>query len=269
MAKLPHVDMLASQNWFCSARHEIARRNSLSTEDDRYKLPQLAVLVPPAVVAGVRRVLPIAPALTPDAQAHAGQRVATACRDLGAALLALVQALAARQPVACALDGVLDARVHLIVHRPVTSPAAGYVSPPSRGFQTTPDHDTPQASLWRQMADIDLSGLTIDQLAELVGKAQSEMASREKQRCKDLRSEIERRLAEDGYKLGDIFPELGSGAASGRQRRKRPAKSRNPQSPEDTWSGIGRSPKWVQAILAEWGIDMAAFKGIPMYQIHA
>ena len=151
MAKLPRVDMLASRNWFCSARHEIARRNSLSTEDDRYKLPQLAVLVPPAVVAGVRRVLPIAPALTPDAQAHAGQRVATACRDLGAALLALVQALAARQPVACALDGVLDARVDLIVHGPVTSPAAGHVSPPSRGFQTTPDHDTPRASLWRQM----------------------------------------------------------------------------------------------------------------------
>ena len=110
MAKLPRVDMLASRNWFCWARHKIARRNSLSTEDDRYKLPQLAVLVPPAVVAGVRRVLPIAPALTPDAQAHAGQRVATACRDLGAALLALVQALAARQPVACALDGVTNNR---------------------------------------------------------------------------------------------------------------------------------------------------------------
>ena len=58
------------------------------------------------------------------------------------------------------------------------------------------------------LADIDLSGLNIDQLAELVGKAQTEMASREKQRRKDLRSELERRLAADGYKLGDIFPEL-------------------------------------------------------------
>ena len=29
------------------------------------------------------------------------------------------------------------------------------------------------------------------------------------------------------------------------------------------------TPKWVQAILAERGIDIAAFKGIPMYQIHA
>ena len=33
--------------------------------------------------------------------------------------------------------------------------------------------------------------------------------------------------------------------------------------------GIGRTPKWVQAILDERGMDMAAFKSIPMYQIHA
>ena len=118
------------------------------------------------------------------------------------------------------------------------------------------------------MTTIDISGLNIDQLTDLVGKAQAEMASRERQRRKDLRSELERRVAADGYKMADIFPELGSGAANGRQRQKRPAKYRNPQDPDQTWSGIGRSPKWVQAILEERGIDAAAFKSIPMYQIH-
>ena len=119
------------------------------------------------------------------------------------------------------------------------------------------------------MADIDLSGLNIDQLSDLVGKAQSEMASREKKKRKDLRSELERRVVADGYKLADIFPELGNGAANGNQRQKRPAKYRNPQNPGESWSGIGRTPKWVQAILEERGIDGAAFKAIPMYQIHA
>ena len=95
------------------------------------------------------------------------------------------------------------------------------------------------------------------------------MASREKQRRKDLWSHLESRVAAEGYALGDIFPELGSVAVSGSQRQKRPAKFRNPQNPEETWSGIGRSPKWVQAILSERGIEVAAFKGIPMYQIHA
>ena len=119
------------------------------------------------------------------------------------------------------------------------------------------------------MADIDLSRLNVDQLTELVGKAQTEVASREKRRRKDLRSELERRIAADGYKLGDIFQELASGATNVTQRQKRPAKYRNPQNPEQAWSGIGRTPKWVQAILGERGIDVAAFKGIPMYQIHA
>ena len=118
------------------------------------------------------------------------------------------------------------------------------------------------------MAEIDLSGLNIDQLTELVGKAQTEVATREKQRRKDLRRELERRIATDGYKLGEIFPELGTGAASGSQRQQRPAKYRNPQNPEQAWSGIGRTPLWVQAILGERGIDVAAFKSIPMYQIH-
>ena len=118
------------------------------------------------------------------------------------------------------------------------------------------------------MADIDLSGLDIDQLTDLVGNAQTEIALREKQRRKDLRSELERRVAADGYKLADIFPELGSANGSGARRLKRPAKFRNPQNPDETWSGIGRTPKWVQAILGERGIDVAAFKSIPMYQLH-
>ena len=118
------------------------------------------------------------------------------------------------------------------------------------------------------MASIDLESLDIDQLAELLTKAQTEIASREKGNRKELRAELERRVAADGYKMADLFPELGAGAASG-ARRKQPAKYRDPQDPDTTWSGIGRTPKWVQAILDERGIDMAAFKSIPMYRIHA
>ena len=117
------------------------------------------------------------------------------------------------------------------------------------------------------MASIDLESLDIDQLAELLAKAQTEIASREKVNRKELRAELERRVAAEGYRMGDLFLELGSGASSG-ARRKRPAKYRDPQNPERTWSGIGRTPKWVQAILDERGIDIAAFKSIPMFRIH-
>ena len=119
-----------------------------------------------------------------------------------------------------------------------------------------------------EVTSIDLKSLDIEQLPELLAKAQTELASREKQGRRDLRDELERRVAADGYKMGDIFPELGAGASSDAQR-KRPAKYRNPQNPDTTWSGLGRTPKWVQAILDERGIDRAAFKSIPMYQIHS
>ena len=118
-----------------------------------------------------------------------------------------------------------------------------------------------------QLASINLESLDIEQLADLLGKAQTEMASREKGNRKELRAELERRVAAEGYKMTDIFPEFGTGASSA--RRKRPAKYRNPQNPEQTWSGIGRTPRWVQAIVDERGIDVATFKSIPMYQLHA
>ncbi len=88
-------------------------------------------------------------------------------------------------------------------------------------------------------------------------------------RRKDLRNELERRVTAEGYKMGDIFPEFGSAGGGAARRQKRPAKYRNPQNPDDTWSGIGRTPKWVAAIVEERGIDVPAFKAIPMYQIHA
>lgn len=68
--------------------------------------------------------------------------------------------------------------------------------------------------------------------------------------------------------MNDIFPELGT-ASPGRARGKRPAKYRNPQNSEQTWSGSGRTPKWVQAIFDERGIDIVAFKSIQMYQIRS
>ena len=116
------------------------------------------------------------------------------------------------------------------------------------------------------MNGIEVSKLTNDELTDVLSKAQTEMASRERTRRKDLRTELERCVSAEGYKLGDILPELAKGPTG---RRKMPARYRNPENPDETWTGIGRSPKWVQAILAERGIEIAAFKSIPMYQIHS
>ena len=113
------------------------------------------------------------------------------------------------------------------------------------------------------MTEINLAQLDIAELNGLIGKAQSEMASRETRKRRDLRTELDRRLRAEGYQLADIFPE----ATDGPRRQKRPVKFRNPQDPEQSWSGVGRLPKWVQEVLDERTIDLKTFKEIPMYQI--
>ena len=93
------------------------------------------------------------------------------------------------------------------------------------------------------MASIEVAHFDNEQLTELLGNAQAEMAAREKHGRKELRAELEHRVAAEGYKMGDIFPELG--ATSSSTRRKRPVKYRDPQNPERTWSGIGPRPIFV------------------------
>lgn len=119
------------------------------------------------------------------------------------------------------------------------------------------------------MDQFDLRGLDVNQLEELQRKAQTEIVARNEQKCRELREQLERRVAAEGYKMSDIFPELGGGggAAGGRKRRKVAPKYRNPQNAQDVWTGLGRPPKWVQEVLNERGISAATFKTIPMYQI--
>ena len=59
-----------------------------------------------------------------------------------------------------------------------------------------------------EVASIDLESLDIDQLAELPATAQTEIASREKQNRKELRAELERRMAAEGYQR--VIPPLSA-----------------------------------------------------------
>ena len=59
------------------------------------------------------------------------------------------------------------------------------------------------------MTEVRIAGLDVEQLTDLLGEAQAELASRERQNRRDLRAELERRVAAEGYKMADIFPELG------------------------------------------------------------
>ena len=133
-------------------------------------------------------------------------------------------------------------------HRPRRgrSPVAGIPARPHRS-EVQPD-ECPAGALsvyhpgyprnLRRVAvsSIGLTGFDIEQLTELLSKAQAELASREKQNRKNSRAELERRVAAEGYGLAEIFPEFGT-ASSGPARRKRPPRYRDPQNPDRTWGG--------------------------------
>jgi hypothetical protein len=65
--------------------------------------------------------------LTPDAAAYARDGLAASFRDRFAAILAVGEAVADGQGAPRARHGVVDARIDLVLHGPVLSPANSHV----------------------------------------------------------------------------------------------------------------------------------------------
>ena len=85
--------------------------------------PQLAVFTSPAVVTTVKLLLRIDLALTADTQTHSRHRVTASLWYLCVTLFAVTQALARRQLSASTLHGVFDARIDLVLNRPIFGPS--------------------------------------------------------------------------------------------------------------------------------------------------
>jgi DNA-binding protein H-NS len=101
------------------------------------------------------------------------------------------------------------------------------------------------------MKDIDLDKMNLDDLWHLHER---------------ISSILERKIETEKRKLQRRLDELGrkSSEAAAESPRKRPypkviAKYQNPDNPSQTWSGRGRQPRWVIALLAR-GRDINDFK---------
>ena len=119
---------------------------------------------------------------------------------------------------------------------------------------------------------IQMTGVSVAELHEQIKQIQQEIEGRKASTKANLRGEIEQRLREVELTIFDIFPELKK---TGRQqtavskvRADVQAKYKDPAS-GDTWSGRGRSPKWVSAILQSTGMTIEQFKASGDYHISA
>ena len=104
---------------------------------------------------------------------------------------------------------------------------------------------------------------TISDLQAQLKIIQAEIEARRVSARSELRADIEDMLRDEDMSLAEVFPEFVKSAKSSagktRNRTDVAAKYQNPAS-GDLWSGRGRSPRWVVAIMEERGITIKDFK---------
>jgi DNA-binding protein H-NS len=89
---------------------------------------------------------------------------------------------------------------------------------------------------------IDVSHLTVNQLDDLIAQAQKEITRKKALARKSLMADMEKLARDAGVSLNELFPEVKTPVAP---------KYRNPNDASQTWTGRGRQPLWIAALLAE------------------
>jgi DNA-binding protein H-NS len=104
---------------------------------------------------------------------------------------------------------------------------------------------------------------TIADLQQQLKSIQAEIESRRLSAKSEVRADIEQMLKDADLALSDVFPELTKLAKTTvgktRGRAEVAARYKDPAS-GSLWSGRGRSPKWVEAVLQARGITIKEFK---------
>ena len=104
---------------------------------------------------------------------------------------------------------------------------------------------------------------TIADLQQQLKSIQAEIENRRISARSEVRADIEQILKDADLTLSDVFPELAKAAkataANTRVRADVAARYKDPSS-GSLWSGRGRSPLWVAAILQARGINIKEFK---------
>ncbi|MEE9350852.1 MAG: H-NS histone family protein [Thiotrichaceae bacterium] len=96
------------------------------------------------------------------------------------------------------------------------------------------------------MAKVKLDKLSIKELNAILQDAEKQIESRKKTELKTIRKQVKDLIKDNGYTPGDIFPAL---KVAVKPTAKVAPKYKNPKDAEQTWTGRGRKPKWVEAHL--------------------
>ncbi|MEI4471946.1 H-NS histone family protein [Frigidibacter sp. MR17.24] len=95
------------------------------------------------------------------------------------------------------------------------------------------------------MTEIELETMELKDLKDLRAKIDRAIASYEDRQKLKAREEVEAFARERGFSLTEL-----AAVAATKKRRPADPKYANPDNPDDTWSGRGRRPRWVEQALA-------------------
>ena len=99
------------------------------------------------------------------------------------------------------------------------------------------------------MAKIDLNEFSLPELQELSKDIDKEIQQRQVEEKKRVSTQMKELAASVGMTVEEI---LGLDMArKTRTKPRAPAKYRNPENPEQTWSGRGKKPAWIREALEQ------------------
>jgi DNA-binding protein H-NS len=105
---------------------------------------------------------------------------------------------------------------------------------------------------------IDLSSYSIEELKELVDKAKKEVATKEQNRVQQIRNQIEQLAGELDMTVEELMHYDGRRKPKVGVKPVGKIKFQNPANPNQTWTGRGKRPRWLQDALDE-GANLEEF----------
>jgi len=100
------------------------------------------------------------------------------------------------------------------------------------------------AKVTKKPGKVKLDKLSIKELNTLLKDAEKQIETRKKTELKTVRKQVKEFIKENGYTPADIFPALKASKTSA--TKKVAPKYQNPKDADQTWTGRGRKPKWVE-----------------------
>ena len=96
----------------------------------------------------------------------------------------------------------------------------------------------------KMVKDIELSKYSVEELNTLAGLLQKEIARKKKNQIQEARNQMEKIADEIGMSARDVLNYNSKKKKPSKMTGK--AKFRNPADPEQTWTGRGKRPRWLQ-----------------------